>query len=50
MLKTLKLIETSEIVKSYEIQDFKESKDFYFLKLRIILIDDSILYVREYIS
>lgn len=50
MLKTLKLIETSEIVKSYEFQDFKESKDFYFLKLKIILIDDNILYVREYIS
>lgn len=50
MLPTLKLIEASEIVKSYDIQDFKEGRDFYFLKLRIVLIDDGILYVREYVS
>jgi hypothetical protein len=50
VLPTLKLVEESKIVKSYEIQDFKEGRDFYFLKLKLIFIDDSMLYAREYVS
>lgn len=50
MLKNLKLISTSVFVKNYEIQDFKEDRDFYFLKLKITFFGDSILYTREYVS
>jgi hypothetical protein len=50
VLKTLKLINSSSIVKNYEIQDFKEDRNFYFLKLKITFIDDSILFVKEFVS
>ena len=50
MLKTLELLEKSPIVKSYEILDFKKGKDFYYLKIRVILINDTVLYIREYVS
>jgi len=50
VLKTLKLINSSSIVKKYEIQDFKEDRDFYFLKLKITFIDNNILFVKEYVS
>ena len=50
MLKTLELLEKSKIVKSYEVLDFKKGKDFYYLKIRAVLIDDSILHIREFVS
>ena len=49
MLKTLELLK-SKLVKSYELLDFKQGEDFYFLKLKAILIDNSELYIKEYIS
>jgi len=50
MLKTLELLENSPVVKSYEVLDFKKGKDFYYLKIKVNLIDGSILHVREYVS
>lgn len=50
MLKTLELLEKSKIVKSYEVLDFKKGKDFYYLKIRAVLIDDSTLHIREFVS
>ncbi len=50
MLKTLKLVEESGLVKKYLIQDFKQGRNFYYLRLKITLIDESELYIREYVS
>jgi len=50
MLKTLKLAEKSKLVKESLIQDFKQGRNFYYLRLKLILIDGSELYIREYIS
>jgi len=49
MLKTLELLK-SKLVKSYELLDFKQGEYFYFLKLKAILIDNSELHIKEYIS
>jgi hypothetical protein len=49
MLKTLESLK-HKLIKSYEILDFKQGKDFYFLKIKAILIDNSELYIREYVS
>jgi len=50
MLKTLKLVEESKIVKEYEIQDFKQGRKFYYLRIKIILVEESELYIKEYVS
>jgi len=46
MLRELELLEKSPIVKSFEILDYKDGSDFYFLKIKALLVDGSILYVR----
>ncbi|ASJ09295.1 hypothetical protein A3L11_08660 [Thermococcus siculi] len=50
MLRELELLEKSEIIESYEILDYKEGRDFYFLKIRAKLIDGSVLHIREFVS
>mgnify|MGYP001219756078 CR=1 FL=1 len=50
MLKTLKLAEESKLVKKSLIQDFKQGRNFYYLRLKLSLIDESELYIREYVS
>ena len=50
MLRELELLEGSEIVESYEVIDYKEGRDFYFLKIRAMLIDGSVLHIREFVS
>ena len=50
MLRELELLEKSPIVKSFEILDYKDGSDFYFLKIKALLVDGSILYVREFVS
>ncbi|MEA2053564.1 MAG: DUF6516 family protein [Candidatus Thermoplasmatota archaeon] len=50
MLKTLESLEKSEIVKHYEILDFKQGKNFYFIKIKAIFVDKSELHIREFIS
>ncbi len=49
MLKTLELLK-SKLIKGYDILDFKQGEDFYFLKIKAVLIDNSVLHVREYAS
>lgn len=49
MLKTLELLK-NKLVEGYEILDFKQGEDFYYLKLKAVLIDRSELHIREYVS
>ena len=49
MLKTLELLK-NKLVEGYEIIDFKQGEDFYYLKLKAVLIDRSELHIREYVS
>ena len=49
MLKTLESLQ-DKVIKSYEILDFKSGEDFYFLKVKAVLIDDSVLHIKEYYS
>ena len=41
MLKELKLLNNSRVIKDYKILDFKEGSNFYYLKIEATLIDDS---------
>ncbi|WP_297535960.1 DUF6516 family protein [Thermococcus sp.] len=53
MLRELELLEDSPVVREYEVLDYKECKDFYFLKIKAKLVDGSvlyILYIREFVS
>jgi len=50
MPRTLELLKKSSAVKGYEVLDFKQGKDFYFLKVRAKLLDGSELYIREFVS
>lgn len=50
MPKTLELLKKSPAVKTYEILDFKQGKNFYFLKVKADLVDGSELYIREFVS
>ena len=49
MLKTLESLK-HKLIKSYEILDFKRGEDFYFVKIKGILVDNSELHIREYVS
>lgn len=50
MLRTLELLNKSKAIKEYNILDFKQGEDFYFLKIKAILIDQSELHIKEYVS
>ncbi|MFO7966785.1 MAG: DUF6516 family protein [Archaeoglobaceae archaeon] len=50
MPKTLELLRKSPVLNNYVVLDFKHGENFYFLKIKAELIDNSNLYVREYIS
>ena len=50
MQKTLVLLETSVLINNYEITDFKQGPDFYYIKAKVILTDGSELFIREFIS
>ena len=50
MLKELKLLNNSRVIKDYKILDFKEGSNFYYLKIEATLIDDSKLYIKEHVS
>lgn len=49
MLSTLELLQ-DELIKGYEILDFKSGESFYFLKIKAVLLDDSVLHIKEYAS
>lgn len=48
MRKTLRLLQNSKIVKKYETLDVKRGKDFYYLKIRADIKNNTELYIREY--
>ncbi|AIU70897.1 hypothetical protein TEU_11480 [Thermococcus eurythermalis] len=50
MLRELELLDGSPVVKSYEILDYKEGESFYFLKIKAVLVDGSVLHIREFVS
>ncbi len=50
MLPILKYLDHCKVVEKYEIMDYKQGASFYFLKLRIELSDETLLYVRKYVS
>lgn len=49
MLKTLELLK-NDLIKVYEILDFKGGERFYYIKIRATLIDGSELHIREFFS
>ena len=50
MQKILESLQKSKIIKEYIVHDFKEGDDFYYLKIIIIIINESKLILREYNS
>ena len=49
-MEIFKLLSDSPIVKSFDVLEYKKWKDGRFYKLKIILRDESILFVRDYID
>ncbi|MGD0951376.1 MAG: hypothetical protein ABR985_03125 [Methanotrichaceae archaeon] len=47
MRRTLESLQ-DELVKSFEILDFKSGERFYFIKVKAVLKDDSQLHIKEY--
>ena len=50
MLKTSELLRSCKSVRSFDVLDFKEGKDFYYLRVEAILRDETTLHIREYVS
>ena len=50
MQKIFKLFKQSKIVKKFQILDFSSGQDFYYYKIKIDVIDSTILFIREYVS
>jgi hypothetical protein len=50
MLKTLELLTNNPVVLSYSIQNFKQGIDFYYIKCSAIFLDESEIYITEYVS
>ncbi len=45
-----RLLDNNKLINSYEILDFKENQNGFFLKLKVHFIDHSILFSTEYFS
>ena len=39
-----------KLIKSFDILDFKSGESFYYLRVRAVLVDDSLLHIKEYRS
>lgn len=50
MQKTLKLCKKSRIIKTYTTLDYKASQAGEYLKAKLVLRDESVLFLKEYIS
>lgn len=46
----IQLLSDSSIVESYEILNLLQDEDFYYLKIKSIIIDKTILHIRIYLS
>ena len=47
-LEILKWLENNPIVKSFEVQEFRQKFSSFYLKLKIVFVDNSILFTKEY--
>ena len=47
-MEIFKLLETSSAVFSFEVLDYKTWSTGFYIKMEIVIFDESILYVREY--
>jgi hypothetical protein len=45
-----KWLDDGSFVKSYIINDFRESEDSYYINLKAVFIDNSELHIKEYIE
>jgi hypothetical protein len=45
-----KWLDDGSFVKSYIINDFRESEDSYYINLKAVFIDNSELHIKEYID
>ncbi|MFB0561936.1 MAG: DUF6516 family protein [Candidatus Lokiarchaeia archaeon] len=50
MLRTLELLKSSRVIEKFEVLDFKQGEDFYYLKIKAILKRGNELHIREYVS
>lgn len=44
----LKSLESSIVVKTFELQDYKTFQGGFYLKIKVMLKNNSILFIREY--
>ena len=49
-MDVFKWLNTHEVVTSYTIQDFRRSDTAFYLNIKVMLVDDSELFVREYVD
>ena len=47
-MKILKFLEKSKIVKNYIIDDFKSFSNGFYFNIKVMLIDNTELYIKEY--
>lgn len=50
MLKILQLLNSNKNINHYEILDFKVGEKYYYLKIKVILKNKSILHIKEFVS
>ena len=50
MLKILELFKQCKIIKSYEVLDLKTGTETIYYKIKAFLVDESVLFVTEFIS
>ena len=50
MRRILRLLQDSKAVRGFEILDFKSGKDFYYIKIKAEIKNNTELYIREYMS
>lgn len=46
----LKLLNKSKIILGYEVHDYKQGDNFYYIKATATLIDGTLLHIRKYLS
>ncbi len=50
MPNPLQLLDKSPVIKSYNVIDYKQGKNFYYIKVDASLVDDTRLSIRLYVS
>lgn len=49
-MEIFKWLNDGSFVKSYKVNDFRKSETTYYLNLKVLFVDDSILQVREFLD